>query len=66
MPTNACQVQPFSSTPQNEMSFALVIKCINLRLYPCMLWNICRYSRKMTICQALLQALSVKNEISFG
>lgn len=31
-----------------------------------MLWNICRYSTRMTICQALLQALSVKDEIPFG
>lgn len=31
-----------------------------------MLWNICRYSTKMTICQALLQALFMKNEIPFG
>lgn len=31
-----------------------------------MLWNICRYSTRTTICQALLQALSVKDEIPFG
>lgn len=31
-----------------------------------MLWNICRYSTKLTICQAPFQALLVKNEVPFG